>query len=70
MGNMKKTADISLAKRHVVTATRASQSFGMQVDRCLRGHSVMITRNGRPSAIMVPIDQWDRLQAAAGEARA
>ena len=43
----------------------AKARFSEFLDTCLSDGPQMVTRRGAEAAVLVPVDQWQRLQAAA-----
>ncbi|MDP1649764.1 MAG: type II toxin-antitoxin system Phd/YefM family antitoxin [Rubrivivax sp.] len=43
----------------------AKARFSEFLDRCLAEGPQMVTRRGAEAAVLVPVDEWRRLQAAA-----
>jgi antitoxin Phd len=43
----------------------AKARFSEFLDRCLTDGPQMVTRRGAEAAVLVPVDQWRRLQASA-----
>ena len=44
-----------------VTATEAKNDFGRILERVIRGDRVVITKHDAPKAIMISVEQYDRL---------
>lgn len=44
----------------------AKARFSEFLDRCLDQGPQMVTRRGLPAAVLVPVTEWQRLQAQAG----
>ena len=48
------------------TATQAKNEFGRVLEMALHGGGVIITRHDAPKAILISVDEYDKLQQAAG----
>jgi len=48
------------------TATQAKNEFGRVLEMALHGGGVIITRHDAPKAILISVDEFDKLQQAAG----
>ncbi len=50
---------------HVWPVQDAKARFSELLDACVSEGPQMVTRRGAETAVLVPIDEWNRLQAAA-----
>jgi prevent-host-death family protein len=44
-----------------VTATQAKNDFGHILEQVIRGGTVVITKHDTPKAVMIPVEQYERL---------
>src|SRR5437899_5932222 len=56
---------VTLMERHM-TQTEAKARFGSVLSRASRGERIVITRSGRPRAVVIDYQQFETLAAAAG----
>lgn len=50
---------------HTWPVQDAKARFSELLDRCLTDGPQMVTKRGTQAAVLVPVDEWNRLQAAA-----
>ncbi|NWG76071.1 MAG: type II toxin-antitoxin system Phd/YefM family antitoxin, partial [Rubrivivax sp.] len=50
---------------HTWAVQDAKARFSELLDRCLAEGPQMVTRRGTEAAVLVPVDEWRRLRAAA-----
>ena len=49
---------------HTWPVQDAKARFSELLDRCLTDGPQMVTKRGTQAAVLVPVDEWNRLQAA------
>ncbi|WUH93364.1 type II toxin-antitoxin system Phd/YefM family antitoxin [Streptomyces sp. NBC_00433] len=50
-----------------VSVREARAKLAEVIDRAVAGEATLITRNGRPAAAVIPIDEYEALEEAADE---
>lgn len=50
------------------TSTQLGKRVGEVIDRAIRGKPSLITRSGRPAAVVLDVEEYRRMRTALGEA--